>query len=114
MIVKDKYDESIDKIISDNLTLLNLKSKPVLEVLNGDFLLHSWAEASFVFANSTCFSAELMNKLAKKSSELRKGTFFVTFTKKLPGLGEEWEVREGFKRVMSWGIATVYVHRKIE
>jgi hypothetical protein len=112
--VKDKYNEHIDKLIKDNPDIFNFKVSPILDIINGDFLEHSWADATFIFANSTCFSAELMNKLAKKSSELRKGTIFVTFTKKLPGLGEEWEVREGFKRIMSWGIATVYVHRKIE
>lgn len=112
--IKEKYDQHINKIISEQNDIFRKVSNPLLDVINGDFLEHSWTESSFVFANSTCFSSELMNKLSKKSDELRIGTFFVTFTKKLPGLGEKWEVKEGFKRIMSWGIATVYVHRKIE
>lgn len=112
--VKERYNEHIGQIISENQDLFRIVSNPMLEVINGDFLNQSWADSSFIFANSTCFSAELMNKLAKKSDELKIGTFFVTFTKKLNGLGEKWEVREGFKRIMSWGIATVYVHRKLE
>lgn len=89
-------------------------SLPILEFYNEDFLNFDWKEASFVFANSTCFSAELMQSLSKKAEELPKGTFFVTFTKRLPNLSENWEVKEGFRRLMSWGIATVYVHRKIK
>ena len=112
--MKEKYYQHIPKIMSDNHDIFRTIQDPKLDVINGDFLEHSWTDSSFIFANSTCFSSDLMNKLAKKSDELKKGTFFVTFTKKLPGLGENWEVKEGFKRIMSWGIATVYVHRKIE
>lgn len=81
---------------------------------NDDFLKHSWTDCSIVFANSTCFSHELMEKLSiKAEQELKEGTFFITFTKKLPKLGDNWDIRPGFRRIMSWGIATIYVHRKI-
>jgi hypothetical protein len=89
-------------------------SSPKLEIINGDFLEADWSNASFVFANSTCFSAELMQQLTKKADELKPGTVFVTFTKRLPNLPESWEVKDGFRRLMSWGIATVYVHRKLK
>ena len=36
----------------------------------------------------------------------------LSFTKKLWDLGNDWECNNGFKRLMSWGIATVYVHRR--
>jgi hypothetical protein len=112
--VTDKFNLHIERLFNENPDIFSNRTLPNLEVINGDFLEHSWSEASFIFANSTCFSNELMNKLAKKSSEVKKGAFFITFTKRLPGLGEAWEVKEGFKRIMSWGIATVYVHRKVE
>ena len=54
-----------------------------------------------------------MKALSNKAETLKKGTFFVTFTKKLPDLSENWEIKEGFRRLMSWGIATIYVHHKI-
>ena len=91
----------------------NVNKKPKLEFYNGNFLEYDWNEASFIFANSTCFSVELMNSLSQKAVDLKKGTIFVTFTKKLPNLSEKWEIRDGFRRLMSWGIATIYVHRKI-
>jgi hypothetical protein len=54
-----------------------------------------------------------MKNLSGKADELKQGAFFITFTKKLPDLSDKWEVCDGFRRLMSWGIATVYVHRKI-
>jgi hypothetical protein len=51
--------------------------------------------------------------LSKKADlELPPGAFFITFTKRLPNLSENWELRDGFRRLMSWGIATIYIHRK--
>ena len=91
----------------------NVNSISHFEVFNGNFLLYDWSDASFLFANSTCFSAELMQSLSQKAEDLKKGTIFVTFTKKLPNLSENWETGDGFRRLMSWGIATIYVHRKI-
>ena len=55
-----------------------------------------------------------MEAIAIKAEELKPGTFFVTFTKKLPGLSTNWELRTGFRRLMSWGIATIYIHKKVK
>jgi len=88
---------------------------PELESVNGDFLKYSWSNASVVFANSTCFSKDLMEQILLKAELLRKGAIVITFTKKLPGTSRSpnWEVHEGFRRYMSWGIATVYIHKKV-
>jgi hypothetical protein len=91
-----------------------LESKPEIEFINGDFLLADWSDASLLFANSTCFSPELMEALSKKAEETKVGTFFVTFTKKLPMLSDNWIVYDSFRRLMSWGIATVYIHKKVK
>ena len=106
-----KYQE-ISKTYNDLLPERN--KNPQLELYNGDFLLHSWDNASFIFANSTCFSPELMNSISKKADEVKVGTVIVTFTKRLPNLSEAWEIKDGFRRLMSWGIATIYIHRKIK
>ncbi len=113
--IKNKYDNKFEEIFKQYEDLFpNYSNFPKLELINGDFLLSNWKDASCIFANSTCFSTELMNSLTKKADEeLQPGTFFITFTKRLPHLSnDKWEVREGFRRLMSWGIATVYVHRK--
>ena len=73
-------------------------------------------EASFIFCNSTCFSSELLLLISKKvTKEAPKGCIVITFTKKLPFLNnDEWDIKRGFKRLMSWGLATIFVHRRIK
>ena len=52
------------------------------------------------------------DRAKKAEEELQPGAFFITFTKRLPNLSENWDIRDGFRRLMSWGIATIYIHRK--
>ena len=114
--IKSKYDKKFEEIYENykNSYFENFKSIPQVELINGDFLKTSWSDASLILANSTCFSNELMSALAKKADdELQPGAFFVTFTKKLPGLSQKWQVKDGFRRLMSWGIATIYIHHKM-
>lgn len=112
--IKSVYDMKFESLLKNYPEYFeNYKKIPDFDVINGDFLSYDWSDASFVFANSTCFTAELMQALAKKAEDLKPGTFFVTFTKKLPGLSSNWDLRAGFRRLMSWGIATIYIHRKI-
>jgi hypothetical protein len=112
--VKADYDIKYESVKKTNEDFIPYDKMPVIVVENGDFLQFDWRDASFILANSTCFSVDLMTALSKKAdAELKKGTIFVTFTKRLPNLNEKWEIRDGFRRLMSWGIATVYIHRKL-
>ena len=52
-----------------------------------------------------------MSAIADKAELMQSGTFFITFTKKLPS--EMWEVLEHESHQMSWGSATVYIQRKL-
>ena len=55
----------------------------------------------------------MMNQIAEKANkECKQGTIIITFTKKLYKLNNDWELRDGFRRLMTWGIATIYVHRR--
>ena len=113
--IKSKYEKKFEEVFNSFRTeyFPNHTTIPVLELHNDDFLKASWKDATFVLANSTCFSADLMVSLAKKADEeLQPGAFFITFTKRLPNLGSNWDLRDGFRRLMSWGIATIYIHRK--
>lgn len=49
-----------------------------------DFDTCNWSDADVVFANSTCFDDALMRNLATTASCLKKGSIFVTLTKRLP------------------------------
>ena len=89
---------------------------PYIEFNCGNFLKMDLTEASFIFCNSTCFSSELLLLISKKvTKEAPKGCIVITFTKKLPFLNnDEWDIKRGFKRLMSWGLATIFVHRRIK
>ena len=88
--------------------------KPYIEYICGNFMNIDLTKASFIFCNSTCFSSELLLSISKKvSKEAPNGCIVITFTKKLPFLNtNEWDIKKGFKRLMSWGLATVFVHRR--
>lgn len=115
--IKLNYDskfEEVSKLYQEYFP--SYVSLPEVEIINGDFLNKSWENASILLANSTCFSPELMLSLSLKAElELKVGAIFITFTKRLPNLpADRWELKDGFRRMMSWGIATVYIHRKIK
>lgn len=112
--IKEKFDENFKIFREENEEIIpNFINNQSIELINGDFLAYDWKDASFIFANSTCFSPELMVSLSKKADELPVGAIFITFTKRLPSLSNNWEINSGFRRLMSWGIATIYIHRKI-
>lgn len=97
-----------------NYTFEENSNIPSISIKNGDFLNENVTNASFIFINSTCFSTQLMYNLTKKiQTECQIGCIVVTFTKKLPLLNlEEWEILPGFKRLMSWGLVTVFIHKR--
>ena len=55
-----------------------------------------------------------MYELSKKlDSECKPGCVVVTFTKKLPLLNPiDWDIKPSFKRIMSWGPASIFIHIK--
>jgi hypothetical protein len=47
------------------------------------FLDFDWSNGDVVFANSTCFTEDLMTTLALQGESLKPGAFLITFTKGL-------------------------------
>ena len=92
-----------------NYTFFRLTFK--IYIFTGDLTVEDWSHATMCFANSTCFDDPLMSAIADKAELMQSGTFFITFTKKLPS--EMWEVLEHESHQMSWGSATVYIQRKL-
>jgi hypothetical protein len=82
-----------------------------IELLQADATGVDWSSADVLFMNSTCYDERLMTALASISERMAQGSFCVTFTKRLPsGL---WRVLEAEAHRMTWGNATIYIHRKI-
>jgi hypothetical protein len=76
----------------------------------GSFFDVNWSDATVVFANSTCFSRVMMDRIGE--SPLAIGTFAITLTKPLTGY--QWRLLENYKKDMSWGQATVFVQKRVD
>jgi SAM-dependent methyltransferase len=84
-----------------------------LDFVMADFRKFDWTDADIVWANSTCYGAELMKYLSEASEKLKEGTYFITLTQRLTS--DHWElVVPGELYPMSWGSATIYIWRKIK
>ncbi|CAM9354360.1 unnamed protein product [Chrysoparadoxa australica] len=75
-----------------------------------DWEVADWRDADVVFANSTCFSDDLMHRMARCCEDLKLGAFVITFTKKLPSA--HFNLLEFEMYQMSWGGATVFIQQK--
>lgn len=80
-------------------------------VFHGSLLKFDWSDGDVVFANSTCFDDELMEDLSVTAERLKPGAFVITFTKGLTS--DMFEVLERKRYKMSWGPATVFIHRRL-
>lgn len=86
----------------------------VVEMRQGDMLdkeVKSWSDGDVVFMNSTCYDDKLMTKLAHLAVEMKRGSFVITLSKKLPS--KDFQICEYEMHDMSWGTATVYIQQKI-
>jgi hypothetical protein len=69
-----------------------------------------WRQADVVLANSTCFDEALLLKIADIAQGMKKGSFFISITRPIPG--DDFTVLEFALQRMSWGMATVYIAQK--
>jgi SAM-dependent methyltransferase len=81
-------------------------------VYEGSFLDFDWSDGELVFANSTCFDDQLMQALSDMAGRLKPGAIVVTFTKGMSS--DKFEVLERKRYRMSWGPATVFIHRRLK
>ena len=100
------------------------ESAPQFDVVLGDIFEQEWAaESDMIFCNSTCFTGDMMEQLYQTSLSCKRGTWFITMSKRLPNVESYdpikypnneflWEYIMGVKLMMSWGMATVHLHRK--
>lgn len=115
--------EGLYSISLEMLASYNTRGKTKLEdrefdthcsYVYGDFTdtkVRDWRDGDIVFANSTCYDDELMGKIADLAAGMKKGSFFVSFTKRLTST--DFIILEHDMMKMSWGEATVYIMQKM-
>lgn len=101
----------VDRFNASTKQLLALGQPQYAQVFEGSFLDYDWSDGDVIFANSTCFSEELMQSLSDQAERLKPGAIVVTFTKGLTSRAFELLERKRYR--MSWGPATVFIHRRL-
>ena len=114
--LKDVYYSTFPRVLEEEGNPFGFEKMPELELIHGDFLkgeMEFLKETDFVLANSTCFSEELMEQLAERLKEMKRGSWVVTFTKRLPDF-DTWDAFKTIKKPMTWGMVTVNIHLKVK
>ncbi len=106
-IVQDFNSDAGDVGYKHNLAYQDAGDMGVVE---GSILDLDWTDGDIIFANSTCFSPELIDKISSLGEGLRPGAIVITFTKGLTSTA--FELLDKTRLKMSWGPATVYIHRR--
>jgi hypothetical protein len=95
-LLTDLYESSVTAVTSYNQLiqspeldkLFESRQSCHLSVFDGDFLvepyLSQWTNSDIVFANSTCFDHDLMQKIADFGIKMKSGSRFISFTSSLP------------------------------
>lgn len=126
--MKTVYDEYVsnEDLIADHEGLFGwteLTPAPSFEVQQGDIMAVDWHDADLILCNSTCFTIDMMEQIHERALRCKKGTWMITLSNRLPhtdrltAKAEEtseqaWVIVLGIKLNMSWGEATVNIHRK--
>jgi hypothetical protein len=84
-----------------------------VDVYLGSLTDFDWSDGDIIFANSTCFDDDLMEAISLRAEDLKAGAYVVTFTKGLSCRPRTFELLERKRYKMSWGAATVFIHRRL-
>lgn len=92
-----------------------IKKNHPIHFIQGDIVETPCKDATVIFMCSTCFSDELMTKLAEKISQLKKGTRVITL-KRLPNPKKyKLALMREYRLAMSWSTpegSPVYLYEK--
>lgn len=84
-----------------------------LELTLGDIADVDLAGATLVLATSTGFSDSLLDCIGRKAEAVPPGGWLVTLTRPVPqAAARGWDLLEARRRTVSWGAATVFLHRR--
>ena len=75
--------------------------------------INLWVHADVVFAHFTSLEEDIREKIATMAKSMRPGTFFISTSHSLPS-NSLFDVMEKTQMKVSWGICTVYIHRRSE
>ncbi|CAI5742285.1 unnamed protein product [Peronospora destructor] len=81
-----------------------------IDFITGSLLTSKWEDGDVVYCHGTCFDDKEWAQISLAAEKLKQGAFFISTTHVLrTGL---FEVVKSVKFTMSWGVATVFIHRR--
>ncbi len=113
---KNKYENEFPKLLETKKDLFPYHTQlPKVDFINSNFLETDWSDGTFVFTNSTTFSIDIMEGLFDRAQLLPKNAFFINTNGHIPlKYIHKWETLKPITRLMSWGLASIFIHRKIK
>ncbi|GLD96068.1 hypothetical protein PINS_up004746 [Pythium insidiosum] len=81
-----------------------------VEFICGDLLTHKWSDGHVIFCHGTCFNDREWSQISLAAEQLPQGAFFLSTSHVLQSA--LFEVVKSIPFRMSWGTATLYVHRR--
>lgn len=82
-----------------------------IEMINADLLKSDCTDADIIFVNATCFSETTWEKLLEKFMALKTGCRIITTSKTI--WNPSFQLLESELELMSWGMNSVYIYKKI-
>ena len=85
--MKQEYQNYIAGVDADEYQQLFGWQKdvaPQFDPIEGDMFGIDWTNADFIYANSTCFQEQMMDRIYQQSLKCKRGTWFMTMSKPLP------------------------------
>jgi hypothetical protein len=103
------YVDQVQPLIGD----LDPRRSTEIEILEGDAFSEkcAWGDSDLVFANATCFSADMWKRFEAKCDLLKHGAFVVTTTSRMHH-SSQFEVVEKGQMKEDWGFASLFIHKK--
>lgn len=120
-ILKSLYDLALQVTEAYNIkgkSRLPREFDTEVRIVNGDILArdtlsrhsHDWTDGDVVFVNSVGFDDITMRKVSDIGLGMRKGTFIITISQRLPAA--DFTVVDCELMLCSWGYAKVYIMQK--
>jgi precorrin-6B methylase 2 len=82
-----------------------------IQIINTDLLNCDLTQADIIYINATCFDETLWEKVQKKLLSLKIGSRIIVITKKIRH--EYFELLQQSLELMSWGMNSVNIYKKI-
>lgn len=111
-ILNSLYKECQNKkiMLEKKLLLKNRNPKEDIIFIKKDLFDVDFDDGDVFFISTTCFTKEMMNRLALKLEKLKKGTRIITLTFPIPS--SKYTIIAKETKQVSWGNSTFYVSEK--